>query len=222
MDEPIDFGSTDIPWPQKGDLLFIPGDDWWNNACVNYSPGAWYQYIIGYKRAAERLCDSLASDRSYADFLVYPIIFLYRQYIELILKYLLLRGKPLFNEKFDLKNANHEIPPLWKECCGVLRRTFPNDTTLEHDIECIDGIISQLTTIDKSSMTFRYPVDKDGNPMLTSTIKLINLRNLSEVMRRVATFFDSASMAIDHEHQTLQDMEQEARYWEQQWEEYIE
>ena len=44
--------KRELPWPQKGDELFAPGEDWWHNACLNYMPGNWELYTMGYKQAA--------------------------------------------------------------------------------------------------------------------------------------------------------------------------
>jgi len=52
-----------FPWPQRGDRLFQLGDDWWNNACLNYSPADWELYIDGYKRAGDVLVDHIKKTR---------------------------------------------------------------------------------------------------------------------------------------------------------------
>jgi hypothetical protein len=60
------------------------------------------------------------------------------------------------------------------------------------------------------STAFRYPVDKDGNPSLPG-IKYINLRNVREVMAKIAMLLDGAySMAYEHLQFNL-DMEREFR-----------
>ena len=77
--------GRELPWPREGDEVFAPADDWWMNACVNWG-GGWLLYARGYKNAANVLVDCVADDRSEADALVYPIVFCFRQYLELLLK----------------------------------------------------------------------------------------------------------------------------------------
>ena len=56
-----------------------------NNACLGWLPDPTEAYILGFKSAADRLIKSLAEDRSLLDATIYPVVFLYRQYIELSL-----------------------------------------------------------------------------------------------------------------------------------------
>jgi hypothetical protein len=45
-------------------------------------------------------------------------------------------------------------------------------------------------------MAFRYPEDRDGNPSLPG-ISNINLRNVKEVIGKIAIILDGASTQID-------------------------
>ena len=79
--------SASLP-PRKGDELFrsdLP--DWENNACLNVMKGGdAIAYTEDYRRGAERLVEHVMEKGRDQDFLVYPIIFLYRHHIELALK----------------------------------------------------------------------------------------------------------------------------------------
>ncbi len=63
MTEPTDRPSLDdldslieMPaLPSAEDKLFTTAEDWWNNACLNFSGGGWSAYAIGYKDAADIL-----------------------------------------------------------------------------------------------------------------------------------------------------------------------
>ena len=68
----------DIPWLQQGDQLFIAGEYWWHNACLNYMPDDWHLYTIGYKQAADALVENCAMTHRHLDSLVFPIVFLYK------------------------------------------------------------------------------------------------------------------------------------------------
>ena len=195
------FGNENIPWPEKGDQLFTSAEDWWHNACLNYMPNDWEAYILGYKRAGDILVENVKETRSDQDVLVYPIVFLYRQYIELRLKQLIQSGKELLDKepKFPKK---HELDILWNEFRPILSKV--ESSTRKIDLDAMGELMSQFCTIDPTSVAFRYPVTKDGGKVLSSDIRLINLRHLSDTMEKIAFYFDSAahmiSVYIDHKH----------------------
>ena len=58
--------------------------DWKNNACLR--DGDEYAYREGYRRGAQLLVQAVGESARDQDFLVYPIVFLYRHHIELVLK----------------------------------------------------------------------------------------------------------------------------------------
>ena len=180
------------PWPQKGDLLFTPAPDWWNNARVNFLHDHWETYVDGYKRAGDVLVEHVKNTHSDQDTLVYPIVFLYRQYIELRLKIIISDGNHFLEAKKEFP-THHDIVNLWVECKNIIIKMFVDDPI--KDLTALEKCIKEFANIDPSSESFRYPVDKKGSPNL-SELQHINLRNLSEVMGRIAAFLDSVSMGI--------------------------
>ena len=98
--------TNDLPWPKPGDRLFISDEpDFLNNAFLGSN---WIVYADGYMQAADNLVKQLLEDRHSQDFLVYPIIFLYRHYIELCLKHIILLGNKLLKNEFILP-THHQI-----------------------------------------------------------------------------------------------------------------
>jgi hypothetical protein len=69
-------------WPAPGAALFtdIP-PDWHNVACVNWSRDDWPGYIEGFRRAARYLVLQVDKTGRDQDFLVFPILFLYRHHL---------------------------------------------------------------------------------------------------------------------------------------------
>ncbi len=200
--------ESSIPWPRKGDRLFKGDADWWNNACLNYEHDQWNMYVDGYKQAADLLVEHVKKARSGQDYLVFPIVFLYRQYIELRLKKLIKDGNLLFSipEEFP---RHHKVGELWKPARKILERAWPGGPA--EDLDAVEECITQFSEKDPFSIAFRYPVDKDGNPSVTS-LRHINLRNLSEVADRVASLLDGASMGISHGLDCKREMEQECMW----------
>jgi hypothetical protein len=60
-------------------------------------------------------------------------------------------------------------------------------------------------------MAFRYPTDKHGNRSLPD-LRHINLRNLSDVIDRIASLLDGASMGLSYYLEQKQEMEQESAW----------
>ena len=77
--------------------IFTSDVDWRFNACLNWTNDTLELYVIGYKEAADKLVENIMDTPRYQDTLVFPICFLYRQYIELRLKELIKSGRCLLD-----------------------------------------------------------------------------------------------------------------------------
>jgi len=189
--------------PILGDQLFIEGKDWFNNACLNYIKDNWDLYIQGYKLAADKLVEYVTEKNVDQDLLIFPIVFLYRQYIELQLKIIIREGNKLLDIKEDFENI-HELDKLWfkvKEI--IIKNSFETDTNI---LIAIDDYISQFHKIDPTSFSFRYPEDKKRNKNLKGLEK-INIRNFSEVINKLAVFLNGCSYGISVYLETKHEMQ---------------
>jgi hypothetical protein len=183
-----------IPWPKKGDELFKPDEDWWNNACLNFSHDMSIGYIYGYKKAADILVNYIIEVQIDQDYLVYPIVFLYRHHLELILKEVIKKGNGLLDIYENVsEHTHHKIIDLWQKCKKIIKDVWPEGSS--DDLDAVDDCLTQFYKVDPTSMSFRYPTDKKGNPIITG-IKHINLRNLAEIMERISTFFEGVETGI--------------------------
>jgi len=120
------------PRPGIEDELFGSGPDWHNNACLGMPGG--FAYIAGYLRAGDVLAQHVETTHHDQDFLVYPMMFVYRHYLELRLKDLRKDCFELLDREVDPK-LNHALGVLWKDCRGALDELWDetfgdNDLTL--------------------------------------------------------------------------------------------
>lgn len=203
-----ELGIPDLPgMPGPSDQLFSTQEDWWNNACLNWSSSGWSLYASGYREAADALVANVEQTSSSQDTFVYPVLFLYRQYLELQLKIMLRTLRHLHDIGRDFPKS-HKIDALWDETQKLLIQSFPEQPA-DEVIET-GRLIHEFAKVDPLSTAFRYPVDKDGNPSLPG-IRYINLRNIREVMAKIAMLLDGAySMAYEHLQHKLE-MEREFR-----------
>lgn len=179
---------------EKDKRLIRSDIDRWFNACLNFTHDQLGLYVSGYKNAAEILNRHVLENRVIGfDTLVYPIIFLYRQYIELQLKSLIKYGSILLDTPESFQKT-HDINKLWKKCRKILEKIYEEEEDLESLSEIEEGIY-QLSEIDPSSEAFRYPADKKGQKTLQG-ITHINLKNIYEVMTRICGLLEGADTGI--------------------------
>lgn len=180
--------------PSATDVLFKPAEHWRDNSCLNYAPDDWLTYALGYKEAADRLVAQLEADRRQQDLLVYPIVFLYRQYLELAIKGVIRQAQALLEEPRSV-TLTHQIDQLWVRCADLLKRVAPGDSVEEQ--RQIGRLIREFSSVDPSSSAFRYPVDSKGNRSLAG-LQHISLPNVRNVVGKIAVILDGASAQIDY------------------------
>lgn len=194
--------------PSSDDNLFSSQEDWWNNASLNWCHDGWGLYTSGYKEAADILVQRVEERNAGQDSLVYPVLFLYRQYLELEIKDLIRQSRRLQNISGDFPK-HHHIGNLWNECHKLLSKISPDDSVAE--LKEIARLIGEFSAVDPSSMAFRYPQDKDGNPSLPG-IRHINLRNVREVIGKISNILMGANAQVGEYLSIKQDMESEFRH----------
>jgi hypothetical protein len=176
-------------WPEHGDKLFVPGE---GSASAFIGRRNFNVYAIGYKEAADALVKTVLERKGWADLKVYPIAFLYRHYLELRLKELLVSGGRVVYDESKLKHI-HDLKQLWSPVKTILESVWPDSNEDEMNVlgECID----EFCSVDASSTSFRYPVTKNGDPTLP-TLERVDLANLRDVMEGIASFLDASSDAL--------------------------
>jgi hypothetical protein len=196
-----------IRWPKKGEILFKTDKDWWNNANLDYFPLSIQLdlYAKGYKEAADIIVNHVNEEKSFQDILVFPVIFLYRHYIELILKDIIRDGYNLLGENKDFPQ-HHKIKELWIETRKILEKIIIDCP--KTDLDAVEEIIIQFSEKDPLSMVFRYPFDKKGNKSIDD-LKNVNLRHLAEIIDGLHSFLYGAQCVVGESLEYKRDMESE-------------
>jgi len=191
-----------LPPPRKSDVLFGAGADWQANACVSsIDPAMAYQ--DGYRSAALHLANHVFESERGQDYLVYPIVYLYRHHIELTLKSII--DASVFVTDYTLtKNdldalGRHDLAKLWKLARPMLdpacelggESPLPPD-----DLEGIDSYIDQLHQHDPDGQRFRYSTIKaKGRKTATlrslpDDLRHINIRNFADGMEKLSDYLE--------------------------------
>ena len=195
-----------MPSPKKEDILFR-GDlpDWHNNACLNVRPtGDELAYTEGYRRAARCLVEHVSKTGRSQDFLVYPVIFLYRHNIELCLKEIIQAALQLLNRNADekqKKNLNgHRLDDLWRDAKSLLSEVATSagwQNLPKSDVDGIESYIRQISIIDPQSFSFRYARSKKGEKYIPPQLHHINLRHFLDHIETLVEYLDGLSEGLN-------------------------
>lgn len=182
--------------PGPDDRLFGPQEELANNgALVNWSSSEWSLYASGYKEAGDVLVNQVENRSSGHDVLVYPILFLYRHYLELYLKLSIRTVRTLLDEGREMPTG-HRIELLWGQLDGLYRRAFPDEST--DALDQTGRLIREFAAVDPQSTAFRYPVDLKGDPSLPG-LRSIDLVNVRDVIAKMDMLLGGAhTQAYEH------------------------
>jgi hypothetical protein len=179
--------------------LFDTDNDWWNNACLNFARDDWDLYANGYRKAGdmlvERIIEDNVSTRASLDAIIYPIVFLYRQYLELRLKDSIIQTQLLLDVDVKLPK-HHSVVALWEKLKTLLAQADPQATVAgKSTLGAIEECVNQFSKVDPSSTAFRYPVDKDNNPSLPG-MNNINVRLIYQTMENISSNLEGIALHI--------------------------
>ncbi len=215
LSEELELGS-----PKNGDKIFIENEGLnYDYASINRTKGidnkhSEFLIIEGYREATRELLINLLRDENIdwlkIDSKIYPIVFLFRHYIEVMLKntvryYNILNDKTFSSEVGYIKN--HSLFYFWNELKPFLVNNFENyDKSLKQDclntIHAVESIILEIDDLDKSSFGFRYAfkgVKKINDPIVYSMPSFtIDLNNLNDVVIKVINYFEGINDEVIH------------------------
>lgn len=197
-DSLLEFEPGKTPADFSGQKLFIQGDDRLNMAMLGWIPFPWDLYATGYKEAADALVNALTARQASLDSVVYPLVFLYRQGLELQLKLMLQQARRLAKQP-AASDTDHKLMPLWKELRQLVEQVDPRPG--DKELPAIEDFIRQLDVVDPLSFAFRYPTNKRGAVSLPN-LHHVNVRHLGEIM-------DSVFMMLNGIYSLLGEMDQE-------------
>jgi len=182
----------DSSWPQEGNELFTSDGDYYDHA--HFGWGNWdvtfAGYCMGYKESADTLIEEAISSKIIRklDTYIFPVLFLYKQYLELQMKYIYLKYSEDSKKKKQkvIGKCSHNLMKIWniiKPIMNEFASTKDNKTT-----NIVEKYIQQYHELDEGSFRFRYPIDIKLNEILGDDER-INYINLKERMNELKSFF---------------------------------
>jgi hypothetical protein len=149
---------------------------------------SWSAYREGYKKAADALvlklldsdCDYIA-DLHIRFGMIYPIMFLYRHYIEIEFKDLIaLAG---MTSLVDIKKmSGHDLRKLWSKVLECVEAVQGKDTRQEFE-DAFEKVIEYFEQVDPHGDGFRYPKNVKGNAQWDSSFEVDIVKVNSDIKR---------------------------------------
>jgi hypothetical protein len=196
-------GNSDFP--NSADQLFVAGKTSWHlNACIDQF-GHTDAYADGYLHAAKLLARIVIYSERGMDTLVYPIVYLYRHFIEIKFKSLIRRGTRIVgkseNTQLDEVLKNHDLEKLWKNFKPIFAEISKDEEDFESTEQGIDSYIRQIHGIDPGSFAFRYETTKDGKKRNLDGVAHINVLEFCQVIEKLTGLMEY----IDYQFSALED-----------------
>ena len=211
------FNAKYAPWMTKYDyqpVFGVPDDPWRVDA----------NWDDAYYRAAEATIKGVVEGQFRPAIEGIAGVFLFRHYLELALKYLILHARKLEGagtiaapeEREDVRNI-HNLASLWDTAMRELNGKIPDGTLKEYDVEFARKMIMEFHEIDRKGVRFRYHGDKfganmSGEPMTTNSLYIDYGRLLGQMdhAREVLSALDTYVYEL---HGELVDWEAEMSSW---------
>ena len=177
--------ETEFRWPAEGDRPFVVSADDTANAQIPDDNFARMVFMMeGYKKGADLMVTRAEADAVERTYLVCPIIFNYRQFLELSLKYLIATyGSPVHVGPVW---RSHDLAELWRTFSEILIRYGTSKPDEANPV--VAGIVAEFAKIDPGSYSYRYPVDTQGRP-IPITYADLHLPTLADVMSGASSYF---------------------------------
>jgi hypothetical protein len=176
---------------EKRKKLFQADQDWWNNACVNFRSNHLDGCAEGYKEAADILVCQAIDQNIVIDRLIYPIVFLYRHYLETRFKEIIKEGNNYLDD--PINNWGHSLADLWNKVRYIVLMRWPETTDEDLQIVC-DGV-NEFKELDPKSTSFRYA---EFSTIKGKSLSHINIRNLYDQMQKIGDILEGISMGIKY------------------------
>lgn len=208
----------------------IADDEWFDANQWHSIRDQWYLVASSYKNAADLLVDELPDalllglDRVY---IACPVMFLYRHYLELALKALMLDSQALGKQvhhnrtarNLEAKLPGHPLMKSWqliKELLSELDDEVCADDAAFTEAKAIYGAIeehiNQFGHIDPKSFNFRYPTDRQGTERILAPLPgFQDLTHVKDIVEVVASYFDSIATWAHEERNRINEMPSDYR-----------
>jgi hypothetical protein len=160
---------------------------------------SFHEYAYMYWRSAEALMQLASDAPGLLNRHAIPAVFLFRHYVELSLKSMLVDAGRL-NDRTEA-HEGHRLVALWEKLRALIASADLDESEADRESLDVAGeMIRELDGADPDSMAFRYPINraKSGSgPLLSDDYEYFDMRTFHEQATRLAHFIDGCSSQLD-------------------------
>lgn len=122
-----------------------------------------WEYRVGYRKAADALVIKALAEPPPTDQvgLIYPIMYLYRHYLELTLKDLLFEAQAAAVATYSVK-VGHDLSTLWDTILDMVETVQGNQDRQSFD-EAFGPLVKTFHAADPNADAFRYATNRRGD-----------------------------------------------------------
>ena len=193
-DKSEDILNQEIRWPLPGDNPFVPSDGLTSVTIPENDLPRFYMMLIGYEEAANHLVDIALEHRHRREALIFPILFLYRHYIELRLKYFI--STYGHHAGIEPEWKTHNLTILWCQFKEIFVEFGGEVQDPDDAYTTVENIVAQFAKVDPGSFSYRYPRDTKGDPVPIDQNNL-DLETLKDVMGGLSAYFGGCEGHFD-------------------------
>jgi hypothetical protein len=153
-------------WPEPGDNFLAPGANSRAEALLGVDPDWIIAYALSFKESADIVVSQVELGSASPDEVNYPVVSLYKHYLELMLKGLIRVGRSLTNEPAGFPKT-HQLKRLWAEFRPLIEKLHPTGDKLHTDT--VEQCILEMDAIDGGRAS-RYGEDKNGGAYFSKRI----------------------------------------------------
>ncbi|GEP93495.1 hypothetical protein SAMN05660909_05394 [Chitinophaga terrae (ex Kim and Jung 2007)] len=189
-------------FPTENDRFFVPDSGVQKTyASINRTKGLNNDNALlfigeGYQSASIILLNEIIENHNEdwmkIDSLIYPILFSFRHYLEIVIKDTLRNHKLISGDTYSDEIGfppDHDLFKLWERLKPYLDKTYEHSDTHPAQMTVLEKLITEFNDVDKGSYSFRYPFNRpqrNNDDIVFSleamTINLLNLKSTFEKM----------------------------------------
>ncbi len=191
--------DNDLPedWPKTGDRLFVQSPWEIDAEIATFRGERLYRMKNAFKTAADLLVSQTEENAHERRNLVWPIVFCYRQYIELALKDMIAGYGSRVAPEIRPDWESHCLQGLWQSYKTLIDATlFTINANDIPGLVAVETCIEEFDRVDAGSYTFRYPTDKNGK-QTEIPFSSIDLFHLRKVMEGIYLFLDANESVLN-------------------------
>lgn len=181
--------------PNETENLFIEERSFETGSWISNPANNFYLYSEGYKLAGDLVYNGMKNNSKNNNLLIYPLVFNYRQHIELCIKELIILGYKKLKINKDFLEI-HDLEELWLQLKNDILLNIDNEIE-NRFIDNVEKLLIEFNSID-NACAFRFPIKrKRDNHEKALEIDTIDFENFKIVIDKILYYLDVQYEIID-------------------------